>query len=96
MQQLFESALQDLDDNEPARKAVQRRCIQSVSERDYSSQEILHLATSQKLFHSSRTFVKINFRESEWVAAGGRAPAATPDSDQETDQDLDPEAHEVT
>lgn len=76
MQELFEDALQGLDEEDSAKKAVQRRCIQSVSERDYSSQEILHLATSQKLFRSSRTFVKIVFSDNTWVGVGNNAQDA--------------------
>ncbi|XP_034232800.1 uncharacterized protein LOC117640409 [Thrips palmi] len=73
MQELFEDALSGLQEEDSAKKAIQRRCIQSVSERDYSSQEILHLATSQKLFRSSRAFVKIVFTDRNWVPVGHSA-----------------------
>ncbi|KAE8752107.1 hypothetical protein FOCC_FOCC001269 [Frankliniella occidentalis] len=83
MQELFQDAMKDLRDDESARKAIQRRCVQSISERDYSSQEILHLATSQKLWHCSRQFVKVNFYANDWVLCG--RPTGDADSQDEVD-----------
>lgn len=83
MQELFDDAVTTLDDDDSARKAIQRRCIQSISERDYSSQEVIHLLTSQKLFRCTRTFVKIVFSSSGWVGVERRG--ATGDSDSQDD-----------
>ncbi|XP_034232761.1 uncharacterized protein LOC117640393 [Thrips palmi] len=85
MQELFEDALSGLQEEDSAKKAIQRRCIQSVSERDYSSQEILHLATSQKLFRSSRAFVKIVFTDRNWVPVGHSAQDTDVADDVEAD-----------
>ncbi|KAE8745952.1 hypothetical protein FOCC_FOCC007313 [Frankliniella occidentalis] len=86
MQELFEDALRDLNDDDSARKAIQRRCVQSISERDFSSQEIIHLATSQKLMHSSRNFVRVNFFDPTWVAP---APERTSDIQEDNADDPD-------
>ena len=88
MQELFEDVLAGLQEEDSAKKAIQRRCIQSISERDYSSQEILHLATSQKLFRSSRTFVKIVFADNTWVGVGNNAQDAEGDDEADDPDDV--------
>ncbi|XP_054257274.1 uncharacterized protein LOC128982231 [Macrosteles quadrilineatus] len=69
MAEMFENILTKVDDTEPARKAVQKLLVQTCSERDFSSQEVLHLTTGKKLFSASRAFVKLNFGGGEWIPA---------------------------
>lgn len=69
MAEMFENILTKVDDTEPARKAVQKLLVQTCSERDFSSQEVLHLTTGKKLFSASRAFVKLNFGAGEWIPA---------------------------
>lgn len=74
MTDMFSATLEEMSESDPARKAVQKLLIHSCSERDISSQEVLHLATGKKLFSASRGFVKLNIASSEWVPAGQHHP----------------------
>lgn len=67
MSEMFEEILKNIKDTDPAKKAVQKLLLRLCSERDISSQEVLHLATGKKLFSCSRAFVKVNFTSSEWI-----------------------------
>lgn len=69
MTEIFQDCMSNLEDTDPARKAVQKLLIHTCGERDFSSQEVLHMATGKKLVSSSRSFVKITFRN-EWVPVG--------------------------
>jgi hypothetical protein len=66
---LVQDLFTELDDCELAKKAIQKLLVHSCAERDFSSQEVLHLATGKKLMSSSRSFVKINF-QNEWTSVG--------------------------
>lgn len=70
MNVIFDNILKTFEDQDTASKAIQKVLIQTCAERNYSSQEVLHLATGNKLFLSSRVSGKINFNTFMWVAIG--------------------------
>ncbi|KAE8736723.1 hypothetical protein FOCC_FOCC017822, partial [Frankliniella occidentalis] len=65
--ELVGAILDDAGDEDSARSVIQKLLIKTVSERDYSAQEVCHILTGQPLHMSSRSFNVVNLRKDEWV-----------------------------
>ena len=72
--EIFSQILNNSNPNEPSLTSVQKLLLNSVAERDISSQETCHLLLSIPLFHSSRTFISLNVNEevARWICETGR------------------------
>ncbi|XP_055328800.1 uncharacterized protein LOC129581629 [Paramacrobiotus metropolitanus] len=53
--------------SDKARKSIQKLLTKSISERDISAQECMHLLMGHDLYRSSRSFVNITLKNDEWV-----------------------------
>lgn len=49
------------------RTAVTKTFMTCLVERDYSGQEVHHILSSKKLYGCSRSFVKVNLKDTEWL-----------------------------
>lgn len=65
IEELLNDALSKGDDK--AVTAIQNLFIRTCSERDYSAQETFHIVMGWPLYHSSRSFVKVNVDNEQWM-----------------------------
>ncbi|KAK3919299.1 ATP-dependent DNA helicase [Frankliniella fusca] len=65
--ELVAAILEDAGEEDSARSVIQKLLIKTVSERDYSAQEVCHILTGQPLHLSSRSFNVVNLRKDEWI-----------------------------
>lgn len=58
---------QDNSVKDPAKKLITKVLMKSISHRDISAQETVHLIVGYELVKCSRSFVRINLRNETWV-----------------------------
>ena len=58
------------NENEHCKKGIRKLLISSLSERDYSAQEVMHYLMGHPYYHSSRSFVIVNLRNMFWENIG--------------------------
>ncbi|KAK3922031.1 ATP-dependent DNA helicase [Frankliniella fusca] len=65
--ELVKAVLEGSGEADSAKSVIQKLLMKTVSERDYSAQEVCHILTGQPLHMSSRKFVVVNLSKTRWV-----------------------------
>ncbi|KAK3922012.1 Dual-specificity RNA methyltransferase [Frankliniella fusca] len=65
--ELVRTVLAETGAEDTARSVIQKLLIKTVSERDYSAQEVCHILSGQPLHVSSRKFIVLNMNKNAWV-----------------------------
>lgn len=64
--EILSSILSEVNQSVTVKTTVQKSFMAALVERDYSAQEVHHLLCGKKLYSSSRAFVKLNMKTTEW------------------------------
>jgi len=68
LDEIFTDIINKLQDDDKAKKVMQKVFIKSCAERDISAQEVMHTLLGLKLYNAGgRKFVTINFKNEEWI-----------------------------
>ncbi|KAE8739488.1 hypothetical protein FOCC_FOCC015019 [Frankliniella occidentalis] len=65
--ELVKAVLEASGEDDSARSVIQKLLMKTVSERDYSAQEVCHILTGQPLYDSSRSFHVVSLNKNPWV-----------------------------
>ena len=77
MREIFSSIVRSLKDGNTALTAIQKLLINSIGQRDYSSQETCHILLQLPMFKASRDFVVLNLDGTRAVQQNIEGEAAT-------------------
>lgn len=69
--EIFNSMLGDVSDEQLGKGAIKKLLLKSVAERDYSSQEVVHILMGLPLYHSTRQFINLTLHKEEWISLPG-------------------------
>ena len=63
---MIKNICKDENDNSPAKNLLMKILISSISERDYSAQEVCHIIMDWPLYVCTRKFVTVLLYEEQW------------------------------
>ncbi|XP_034240282.1 uncharacterized protein LOC117644774 [Thrips palmi] len=64
----FSDVIKTLEEDDKAKKVMQKVFLRSCAERDISAQEVMHTLLGLKLYNAGgRKFVIVNFKNEEWI-----------------------------
>ncbi|KAK3923264.1 ATP-dependent DNA helicase [Frankliniella fusca] len=68
LEDTFSEVIKKLQEDDPAKKVLQKVFLRSCAERDISAQEVMHTLLGLKLYNAGgRKFVIVNFKKEEWI-----------------------------